>query len=71
MVGDKNLKRWLETKSISCTYIYFKISRILKMASLEEELKSKFANERVKAHLNVLFTANYLANIWHTVPGQS
>jgi DNA-binding MarR family transcriptional regulator len=32
------------------------------MALLEEELKSKFVNERVKADLNVLFTANFLSN---------
>lgn len=33
------------------------------MATLEEEIKqSKFPNEHIKAHLNVLFTANWLYN---------
>lgn len=33
------------------------------MASLEEEIKqSKFADEQMKAHLNVLYTANWLYN---------
>ena len=33
------------------------------MASLEQEIKqSKFANEHIKANLNVLFTANWLYN---------
>jgi len=33
------------------------------MASLEEEIQqSSFANEHIKANLNVLFTANWLYN---------
>jgi DNA-binding MarR family transcriptional regulator len=33
------------------------------MASLEQEIKqSKFANEHVKANINILFTANWLYN---------
>ncbi len=32
------------------------------MASLEEELKSRFTNERVKATLNVIFTEKFLSN---------
>lgn len=33
------------------------------MATLEEEIKqSKFPNEHIKSHLNVLFTANWLYN---------
>lgn len=33
------------------------------MATLEEEIKqSKFANEHIKANINVLFTANWLYN---------
>ncbi len=33
------------------------------MASIEQELKqSNFASEQVKAHLNILFTANWLHN---------
>ncbi|SDX49597.1 DNA-binding transcriptional regulator, MarR family [Lutibacter oricola] len=33
------------------------------MAEFSEEIKSKFPNERVKAMLNIKFTANYLDNI--------
>lgn len=32
------------------------------MPSLEQELKSGFINERVKANLNILFTASFLSN---------
>lgn len=33
------------------------------MAEFSKEINSKFANERVKAMLNIKFTANYLDNI--------
>jgi DNA-binding MarR family transcriptional regulator len=32
------------------------------MASLENELKSGFVNQNIKAKLNVLFTANFISN---------
>ncbi len=37
------------------------------MGDLSKEINSKFPNERVKALLNIKFTANYLDNIGNTI----